>query len=324
MKRKIFLLTALILAFVCLRETYFSSDDRDLQSANFVYNSAIEEDVFFNGIEKFIKAGRLREIEVYVGKVKDPALRALSFAKMAYMLPERSEKDRLANKAFSIMRDLKTTRYEDKLLQIIFEFARQDDPKWFMEFLNLANYSNDLVLAVYEGGKYEKISALYAEKIKNENFKKLRPRIHIAMLKKFYCRNLEKQDREFLEKQIYYEAIQFNMNWDLKEHGLDFRIPLLAYFSRAGGREDFYASYKDAAFSEIQLKNMQPAYEAYVEYGAKVFSLSGDADAAIALIKTLKNPKDKSRVLKHCVRFLMSAKGGREALENSGLLGNSL
>lgn len=320
MKHKIFVFTALVILLFCLQKIFFNSDDRELESANWVYNSVLEEKAFFKSLESLSKKGRFKEVEAYVDKIGDPALKALSLVKIASFAGSKEGFERVMKKAFFIMKKANPVRYEDKLLQIIEEIVRRDDAEWLMNFVNLANYSNDLVFMIYAGARCEKISNVYEQQVKNDNFREIRPSIYSAMRGALVCRNFKDENRESFDKVSPHYSVQFNMDWDLKDKWRNFCFPLRAYFFSINGRKDLYELYREMSLSESQLKDMRPSYESYVEYGAKAFALSNDASAAILLIKTLKNPRQRSRVLKHCIRFLTSADDGEDVLKRSGIL----
>lgn len=132
--------------------------------------------------------------------------------------------------------------------------------------------------------------------------------------------DIRRRSDEDFEKCFYYTFCHFSMPWTV-ENWIGFNYPAYSYFAYLSGDTRRYKYYKEKSLSSIQIENMKGGLFEYVEYGVKVFCLTGDIGSAMKLLHVLPEGHKKNLLLKRVARYLsLNRENLLKLLDNNFLL----
>lgn len=225
-------------------------------------------------------------------------------------------------RTYCAMSSINTVIYDTQILEILDILIEQNNPKYFAEFLKLANYSDDIVLKIF----YAMRNPVFRKYFSNNNCKSIF-KAYPQYISAFYFggMNITTNNHEKIEKMFYYIGVNnFNIPWKLEEAAWGkYGFPAIAYIAKLQNNANIYDYYKRESISQSQLNYMSAGIFEYVKYAAKIFALCGDPKIATYLIDRLPDGKVKTRIIKAVIRDILESEGGLDAVKESNF-GKSL
>ncbi len=219
-------------------------------------------------------------------------------------------------RTYCAMSSINAVIYDAQILEILDILIEQNNPKYFAEFLKLANYSDDIVLKIF----YAMRNPVFREYFSINNCKSIfknYPQYASAFY--FGGINITTDNTEKIEKTFYYIGTNnFNISWKLKKSVWGkYGFPAIAYIAKLQNKAKLYDYFKKESISQRQLSLMSAGIFEYVEYAAKIFAMCGDPKIATCLIDHLPDGKEKTRIIKAVIRNILESEGGLDAVRQS-------
>lgn len=266
--------------------------------------------------------GYSKELDGRVKRMPLSAGKAVAYALLADKAAQGGDLDaygKLMDGAYYLMLAFDPVASENEAFEIMDILAGREDGERLVRLAQRLFYSNELALRVYSYGKSPKIAAYFASKNADAEFKRQNRVLAQAMSRAAAMDGINGMTREEFERHMAYDAIKFNMTWAIKNWDA-YKYPLLAYFSRIAGNEDFYDHYKKLSLSDTQMRDMRAGLFQYVEYAANAFAMAGDPEASAVLLRALPEGREKSLSVKRVIRSMLSAPGGLDIVLRENLL----
>ncbi len=266
--------------------------------------------------------GYSKELDGRVKRMPLSAGKAVAYALLADKAAQGGDLDaygKLMDGAYYLMLAFDPVSSENEAFEIMDIMAGRGDAERIVKLAQRLFYSNELSLRIYLYGKNPKLAEYFAAEGADEDFKKQNRILAWMMWRASVLAKINGMTHEELERTMAYEAIKFNMTWAIKNWDA-YKYPLLAYFSRIAGNEDFYGHYKKLSLSDKQIRDMRAGLFQYVEYAANAFAMAGDPEASAVLLRALPSGRQKNLSVKRVIRSMLSAPGGLDIVLRENLL----
>lgn len=209
------------------------------------------------------------------------------------------------------------------ILELMDILIENGDAKMLLEFMKIANHSEDLMLRVYQCAENEELRRYFTHKLgmdlfKNSEYKK----IGYAIIR--LNMDMAKRSISDIEKTFLYSGLDFGMLWNVgAKNYIRYAYPLMAYVSKSKGLTDKYEYFKSQSISDAQMERIKGSFFEYIQYAVKVFARCSDPETAVSLLERLPDGSRKNLTIKRTIRYILKSPGGREAIEKSKI-GNLL
>ncbi len=161
--------------------------------------------------------------------------------------------------------------------------------------------SNEKTILMYKliHAEYSKLKILNLKKKKDKRTN-ISSATYITNRAKY---DLDRRTNVSLEKFFQYAYYGFQMPLIVKERNR-FNYPLFAYIGYLYDNMERFKHYKSLSIAKGQFEAVKGGFCEYVEYGVKVFCLSGDIDSAIKLLDNFPEGHRKNLILKRTSKYL--------------------
>lgn len=208
---------------------------------------------------------------------------------------------------------------DTQLLEIIEILARTNNIKYFIEFLKMANFSDNLSLIIYTSWRNPNIRNYFTWKRTEETFgfkywriRNIFNRIRI---------DIDNASYGEIEKRLVFAGTDFQMPWTISTSLYErYSYPAMAYIAKIYGNQTKYKYYKNKALSREQLEILKVGIFEYIQYTAKILSVAGEPEIAVRLIESLPPSRKRNLLLKRTLRTILKANGGMDSIKKSNLM----
>lgn len=237
--------------------------------------------------------------------------------KVLKQTPESAELELF--KAYCRLSTFNPTLIDTQLIEIIGLLSKTNHINYFIEFLKMANFSDNLALAIYTSWGNPNIRNYFTWNKTEEIFGS-----KYSLLKNMFNRiriDMDKASYAYIEKRFIYAGTDFQMPWTIPPRlYTEYSYPAMAYIAKMYNNTTKYEHYKLKSISQDQLSRIMVGKFEYIAFAAKIFSAAGDPALAVSLIETLPPSRKRNLLLKRTLRTILNSKGGIEAVRNSSLI----
>ncbi len=210
---------------------------------------------------------------------------------------------------FKLIRANKTL-CESVILEVMDILIENERSFMLLQFLQMTNESEDRILRTFACVKNPKLMSFFSINLSRELSKTMKSwqlSRAISRMNYDFTQNDPKQiDLNFRYVTIYGRG---------KVRTPETSYPIVSFIAKYRGFENTYKLYKEKSISDEQLEKVSRSIFDYAQFAIKIFALADEPDIALDLLDKLPETPNKNLVIKRVIRYILSSKGGIEAVK---------